>query len=179
MVRGKEAVFEAYGSFRSSLLLMADVHYNTVKEAFMQEARNRQPRAMEQSMALQAAAHRSPPYAGASNSKECTFCGMSGHLADGCFKMRDFSRQAKEEVKERQSKQKGKKGKGRAKAHSAEEEAETPQEAEFAGNASTSDYTNPHSPLISDAGADWNTDTGATCHMTPHRHWFNSPTSHM
>ena len=32
--------FESYGNFRSSLLLMADVRYNTVKEAFMQEARN-------------------------------------------------------------------------------------------------------------------------------------------
>ena len=35
------------------------------------------------------------------------------------------------------------------------------------------DYTNPYSPLISDAGSDWVVDTGATCHMTPHRHWFH------
>ena len=47
--------FEAYGNFRSSLLLMADVSYRTVKSAFLQEARNRQPRASELSMALQAA----------------------------------------------------------------------------------------------------------------------------
>ena len=50
----------------------------------------------------------------------------------------------------------------------------TPQTMEFAGNASLPDYTSPLSPLISDAGSDWNTDTGATCHMTPHRHWFNT-----
>ena len=50
----------------------------------------------------------------------------------------------------------------------------TPQNVEFAGNASLPDYTSPLSPLILDAGSDWNTDTGATCHMTPHRHWFNS-----
>ena len=50
----------------------------------------------------------------------------------------------------------------------------TPQIVEFAGNASLPDYTSPLSPLISDAGSDWNTDTGATCHMTPHRHWFNT-----
>ena len=42
--------FEAYGNFRSSLLLMADVSYRTVKSAFLQEARNRQPRASELSM---------------------------------------------------------------------------------------------------------------------------------
>ena len=48
--------FDSYGNFRSALLLMADVTYGTVKEAFMQEAKNRQPRATEQSMALRAAA---------------------------------------------------------------------------------------------------------------------------
>ena len=96
--------FEAYGNFRSSLLLMADVSYRTVKSAFLQEARNRQPRASELSMALQAAASFSSSNALASNSKHCTFCGMSGHQADSCFKMRDASRQAKEEVKEKQSK---------------------------------------------------------------------------
>ena len=52
--------FESYGNFRSSLLLMADVSHNTVKEAFLQEARNRQPRASELGIALQAAASSSP-----------------------------------------------------------------------------------------------------------------------
>ena len=85
--------------------------------------------------------------------------------------MHDASRQAKEEVKEKQAKSWKRKPKGKkTKAHSAVEEADTSQEAEFAGNASSLDYTNPYSPLIPDAGADWNTDTGATCHMTPHRH---------
>ena len=151
----------------------------------MQESKNRQPRALEQSMALRASAAHSSSFSSTSKSKECSFCGMNGHTPDGCFKMRDFSRQAKEEVKERQAKRsggRGRKGKGKATANSAEETGGTagtgPQSAEFAGNASTSDYTNPHSPLISDAGADWNTDTGATCHMTPHRHWFNTYTPH-
>ena len=93
--------------------------------------------------------------------------------------MQDASRQAKEEVKEKQSKRRGKPKGKKTKAHSAVEEADTPQEAEFAGNASSLDYTNPHSPLIPDAGVDWNTDTGATCHMTPHRHWFNTYKPHV
>ena len=99
---------------------------------------------------------------------------MSGHLANSCFKMHDASRQAKEEVKEKQAKRNLGKLKGKkTKAHSAVEEADTSQEAEFARNASSLDYTNPYLPLIPDAGADWNTNTGATCHMTSHRYWFN------
>ena len=42
--------------------------------------------------------------------------------------------------------------------------------AEFAGNASAFDFTDPHTPLVSDAETDWIADTGATVHMTPHRH---------
>ena len=46
--------------------------------------------------------------------------------------------------------------------------------ADFAGNASTFDFSDPSSPLLTDAGTDWVADTGATRHMTPHRHWFSS-----
>lgn len=70
------------------------------------------------------------------------------------------------------------KGKSQGKkttANSAQDTAENPQEvAEFAWNASSLDFTNPHSSLISDTSTDWNTDIGATCHMTPHQHWFNT-----
>ena len=48
------------------------------------------------------------------------------------------------------------------------------QASEFAGNASAFDFTDPHSPLIADAGTDWIADTGATSHITPHRHWFTT-----
>ena len=95
---------------------------------------------------------------------QCTFCGLSGHLAGSCYRLHNASQQAREEVKERQVKTRGK---------------PQPQDAEFAGHASSPDYTNPHSPLIPDAGVDWNADTGATCHMTPHRHWFNTYKPHV
>ena len=68
-----------------------------------------------------------------------------------------------------------------AKACSVQEWAglpQNPQNADLVGNTSFLDYTSPKSPLIPDAGSEWNTDTGATCHMTPHRHWFNSYTPH-
>jgi hypothetical protein len=45
---------------------------------------------------------------------------------------------------------------------------------EFAGNASlhSFDPSHPLCPLQLNADADWNADTGATSHMTPHRHWL-------
>ena len=46
--------------------------------------------------------------------------------------------------------------------------------ADFAGNASAFNFSDPSSPLLTDAGTDWVADTGATRHMTPHRHWFTS-----
>jgi len=47
---------------------------------------------------------------------------------------------------------------------------------EFAGNASlrSFDSSYPLCPLQLDAHADWNADTGATSHMTPHRHWLQN-----
>lgn len=47
----------------------------------------------------------------------------------------------------------------------------SPATMEFAGNASISPSAS--TPFLS---TDWNTDTGATAHMTPHRHWFASYT---
>ncbi|PAV20599.1 hypothetical protein PNOK_0322600 [Pyrrhoderma noxium] len=58
--------------------------------------------------------------------------------------------------------------------HEEQEEVKAVEDAtaEFAGNTSISNFTNPHSPLLLSASADWITDTGATCHITPYRHWF-------
>ncbi|KAI0038452.1 hypothetical protein FA95DRAFT_1505672, partial [Auriscalpium vulgare] len=36
--------------------------------------------------------------------------------------------------------------------------------------------SNPFAPLQSDANFDWNADTGATFHMTPHQHWLRNYT---
>ena len=69
--------------------------------------------------------------------------------------------------------------KRREKANVAQDTQEMPSEheaAEFAGNASAFDFTDPHTPLVSDAETDWIADTGATVHMIPHCHWFTSYT---
>ena len=45
-----------------------------------------------------------------------------------------------------------------------------------AGHASfrSFDPSHPLCPLQLDACVDWNADTGATSHMTPHRHWMRN-----
>lgn len=49
---------------------------------------------------------------------------------------------------------------------------------EMAGTADVPCDTTPTALLIADASVDWNADTGATSHMTPHRHWFWSYKPH-
>ena len=51
-----------------------------------------------------------------------------------------------------------------------------PAVPESAGHASfrSFDPTHPLCPLQLDACVDWNADTGATSHMTPHRHWLRN-----
>ncbi|THH09759.1 hypothetical protein EW145_g1773 [Phellinidium pouzarii] len=163
-----------YSSFHSALLLLTNFDFKTVKDAFLQEQKNRQPRAADSALALSSALKVSTPAKPSSQSVVCEFCDIKGHTEAQCFKRRD----ARESIL-KQRKEKREKGKERANAVQQETSASAPtsvQSAEFAGNASTHDYTNPHSPLLSDAGSDWIVDTGATCHMTPHRHWFNTYT---
>jgi hypothetical protein len=53
-----------------------------------------------------------------------------------------------------------------------------PNPKKFAGHASlhSVDPSDPLTPLQVDADFDWNADTGATSHMTPHRHWIQNYT---
>src|SRR5437588_11967745 len=51
-----------------------------------------------------------------------------------------------------------------------------PEITEFAGHTRfhSFDPSHPTYPLQLDACVDWNADTGATSHMTPHRHWLRN-----
>ena len=50
---------------------------------------------------------------------------------------------------------------------------------ESASNASVlPDLSHPNCALLVNASADWTADTGASKHMTPHRHWFSSYEPH-
>ena len=73
---------EAYSSFRSSLLLMVDCSYKTVKEAFLQEQKNREPRAADQAMFTKAASKKSKE---SKERKQCNFCSKNGHIQPDCW----------------------------------------------------------------------------------------------
>ena len=61
--------------------------------------------------------------------------------------------------------------------HNANKTQEEPKDAEFAGNASARSIPSlSPTPLQLNADFHWLADTGATSHMTPHRHWFKSYT---
>ncbi|THH04600.1 hypothetical protein EW145_g5395 [Phellinidium pouzarii] len=50
-----------YSSFRSALLLLTNFDFKTVKDAFLQEQKNRQPRAADSALALSSALKVSTP----------------------------------------------------------------------------------------------------------------------
>ena len=87
---------------------------------------------------------------------KCTFCDKLGHSIDKCYAYRDASRDAKDKAKQPKS------------------ASDSANVAQAASNACTFNT----GPSLSDASSDWNTDTGATSHMTPHRHWFYTYTPH-
>jgi transposase InsO family protein len=114
-----------------------------------------------------------------SNFLRCDFCDGGGHDKSTCNRLATAQAQAKKEVLEyRAQRAAGKKKKQRANEATQDAAASTaPSPAsEFAGNASALSLSDSTTPLISDAGADWIPDTGATSHMSPHRHWFHSYT---
>lgn len=171
------ALPEEFSSFRSSILLVngADITYSKVKSAFLQEEQARS--ASSADLAMKASTSDSSKQSrGKRGNKQqkpkftpCTYqaCkSQATHSIDRCFAKQKDDAAAK--VKELEKKLE--------KARIAEEPSSEAviEAAEFAGNASAFDFTDPHSPLLSDAGTDWTADTGATRHMTPHRHWFTT-----
>ena len=164
------ALPEEFTSFKSSLLLLdSSISLKSVKEAFLQEERTRQPCSSEMAM-FAASGKQQQRRRGQGNRQQhrgdpkdllavpCTHptCrNRRNHCAAECFIRAN-------EIAARNPK--------REKANQAQDTPQEQETAEFAGNASSFDFTDPYSPLVSDAGTDWIADTGATCHMTPHRH---------
>ena len=152
---------EQYGSFTSSLLLLDKLDKATIHQAFVTEETQRRRRAGDNDSQTQAMAttHKF------SKPLHCDFCGKKNHTTKRCYLYLKAQKQAKEDAKNANS--------GEAKqAQEAQQDVK-----EFAGNASRSlDPSDPNSPLQLDADFDWNADTGATSHMTPHRHWIHDYT---
>jgi hypothetical protein len=139
------ALPDDYNAFVSSLLLKDDLDKAAVQNAFVREDNQRRRRQDESPSIGTALAISSGP---------CAFCGYNGHTQDVC---RQYAR-AKDDLKKNRN-TKGKNKDKIANNTQTQDTAAVSQVTEFAGNASA----------LSTCA-----DTGATSHMTPHRHWVRN-----
>ncbi|KAL7285881.1 hypothetical protein ACG7TL_000992 [Trametes sanguinea] len=166
-----------YNALRQTLLLDDSLTLEKLQDTFV--ALENQPGAPSSTPALSHAV----------STLSCTFCGRSGHSEDQCFAKCDASTKAKEKAAQRTQYQRSGKAKRKETASEASKDAkdasDTAQESAGAATVSagcasallsTSDRA---SWLSSPVATNWNTDTGASAHMTPHRHWFRSYLLHV
>ena len=191
MVRSLPAEYEA---FVSSLSLLPQFDFRTLKEAFIIEETNRKAAKHNASVAAAANLARSsapasvsPAPSSSSAPRQCDFCNMKGHIQENCYQYRDFKKQAQLNALQKQSNRRPPRSKGSSNSAPpssnpppSSEQAGNAQDGgntqEFAGNASIT-LSDPHSPLCSLSNR-WCADTGATSHMTPHRSWFDEYQPH-
>jgi transposase InsO family protein len=153
------ALPEEYRHLSSSLLLMDKLDKNVILQAFRSEELNRQ-RQTEM-------VNRAKAFHGAHGKGQwehiCGICGKKGHWDSRCY-----HKDKKDKEKDKDKDKSGTEGAKKA----VEEKAAAV--TEFAGKASavSENEANSTSPNIHH----WNTDTGATSHMTPHRKWIRNYT---
>ena len=156
------ALPEGYSNLTSNLLLVDKLDKNIIIQAFRSEELNcqRQADITERANRASSSSNRGSRggrgYRGRGGyygqNRKCFLCGEEGHLVAKCPKNQVAT----------------------PSANKADEGKEAEKEkAEKAGNASIVDYAFATS---ADHRFDWNTDSGATSHMTPHRHWFKTYT---
>jgi hypothetical protein len=155
-----------YQPFISSLNILSEFNKAKLQEAFSMEEATRQSRAVVDPVLAQRTSTPTTSSPSASTSTNCEFCGRRGHVMANCFKFKAHRTAAQEEVKQDMRKRGGK---GQTSANQTQEtNTTTAPVTEFAGNACLSS--------VSETGSDWCADSGASSHMTPHRHFFTSYT---
>ncbi|KZT19255.1 hypothetical protein NEOLEDRAFT_1235017, partial [Neolentinus lepideus HHB14362 ss-1] len=166
-----------YNNFVSSLLLLDSLDLSKLQSAFQNEESQRFARGVDSSPSLAMAAGTPST---SSQGVRCTFCDWEGHTEANCkFKENAVKTQKAKTADRRQERRGGKKKAQNAKEASEDVEASA-NVAEYAGKASVALSASDRSSWLSSlAAANWNTDTGATSHMTPHRHWFASYSPHI
>jgi hypothetical protein len=151
------ALPDDYNAFVSSLLLKDDLDNISVQNVFVRED-NQGKRRQDDSPTVGSAL--------AASSTSCTFCGFTGHSQDVC---RQYAR-AKDQFLKNRTKGKNKSTNNTNNSSQPQDTASVSQVTEFAGNASAlSTSSSPTPPNL-----EWLADTGATSHMTPHRHWVRN-----
>ena len=154
-----------------ALLLQSNIDKAKVIEAFITKESNCLHRSNQSAMLT----HRliAPPTSTQTSSKWCNFCDSSTHNTDVCFQLENAK---KLNLERRQTARQDKK---QRKKDQKVQQADTgvspsPPEAEATGSASTITSLSSHlsAHIVSNASYLWCTDSGASAHMTPHRHWF-------
>ncbi len=102
----------------------------------------------------------------------CEWCEKEGHSMSQCYTMQNMQKKARERTASGRS---GRKKQQQKANQVTTDVALDSDHVESAGNASISSFSSSSSSSPYTV-TDWNTDTGATAHMTPHRHWFVSYT---
>ena len=97
----------------------------------------------------------------------CTFCSKPGHVELACELYLAAQSAAREQTKKQCKKRRRKRSKAKVAASPIADMVK-----EFAGNSIITPSPGTNSEL-------WNCDTGATSHMTPHRHWFKTYTPYV
>ncbi|MGH7240077.1 MAG: hypothetical protein ACREHG_08435, partial [Candidatus Saccharimonadales bacterium] len=159
------ALPDNYNNFVTSLILQAadSLKLEELQGAFLAEERQRQTRQVDNS---------SPTALAATQKGPCHFCGASGHIQTECFSDMKASKGAKEWKGKKRAEKAGKAADSKDAGNSATIE-------QVAGNASALSSAEYSAWLATSTSSDWNTDTGASSHMTPHCHWFSSYIPHV
>ena len=162
------ALPEEFDNFTSALLLQKDIDKAKVIEAFLTEENNCRHCTVQS--AIISNKPKLPPSSSLSP-KWCNFCKASTHKTDVCFALANAK---KANLECRQTAKQEKKQKQKAK------QADEPTLTEVTGSASTIASLSSLSATrsISDSNSLWCTDSGASSHMTPHRHWFRELKPH-
>lgn len=149
-----------FSSFVDSLFLIDKLDFSSLQAALHNHESQAQLREATGPAAAMRASAKMPPAGKTSPKVTCTWCKRPGHSED-CYSKRS-SKQRDQERWANKLKEKEK--------NKTENASVTEVKEESASLASID-------PLSS-ASADWNTDTGATRNMTPHRTWFKMYTPH-
>ena len=153
-----------YSSFVSTISLMDTISMDKLKTAFITEESNRkafQAHSPVSTINLVS----SSSTAKKSNTRKpyfCNWCERTGHTEERCFARRDSQEKDKENAK---------KSKPSAAANSSQDPPSTDGKTEHASNTSLS--------LNTACLTLWCADSGASSHMTPHRHWFKHYRPHV
>lgn len=165
------ALPEEFHHLSTSLQLADKLNKATLLQAFITEDINQKCKVESGSFPVASA------LSAAVSAVVCAFCSLPGHSIDSCYRFREAKAAASKEAQEKRQKRQEGDRKRPQKAHAAQDQSQdapSPSEAkEFTGSASL-DPSSLYSPLDASADALWTADTGATSHMTPHRHWLRN-----